>query len=146
MRMWKGRTPAIGRGADTAAAWPGKPSWAATAAPAASPRKRRRPVVPRPMSSIAPIPNSFSRSAVPRVRGHRRTAHRVVEPGKLPCRPGCFTGATGRFAREPWRWRSFRDAAEGVIGMAKILFVVSGATYLTLKDGTRYATGYWAEE
>ncbi|MFR0359411.1 type 1 glutamine amidotransferase domain-containing protein [Streptomyces sediminimaris] len=30
--------------------------------------------------------------------------------------------------------------------MAKVLFVVSGATYLTLKDGTRYATGYWAEE
>jgi putative intracellular protease/amidase len=33
-----------------------------------------------------------------------------------------------------------------VIEMAKILFVVSGATYLTLKDGSRYATGYWAEE
>ncbi|MEU1081671.1 type 1 glutamine amidotransferase domain-containing protein [Streptomyces sp. NPDC005908] len=30
--------------------------------------------------------------------------------------------------------------------MAKILFVVSGATYWVLKDGTRYATGYWAEE
>jgi putative intracellular protease/amidase len=30
--------------------------------------------------------------------------------------------------------------------MAKILFIVSGATYLVLKDGTRYATGYWAEE
>ncbi|MEU7855102.1 type 1 glutamine amidotransferase domain-containing protein [Nonomuraea sp. NPDC049141] len=30
--------------------------------------------------------------------------------------------------------------------MAKLLFVVTGATYLTLKDGTRYATGYWAEE
>ncbi|MFJ8777665.1 type 1 glutamine amidotransferase domain-containing protein [Streptomyces sp. NPDC102476] len=30
--------------------------------------------------------------------------------------------------------------------MAKILFMVSGATYLTLKDGTRHATGYWAEE
>lgn len=30
--------------------------------------------------------------------------------------------------------------------MAKILFVVSGATYLVLKDGTRWATGYWAEE
>jgi putative intracellular protease/amidase len=30
--------------------------------------------------------------------------------------------------------------------MAKILFVVSGTTYLVLKDGTRYATGYWAEE
>ncbi|MFL5994274.1 MAG: type 1 glutamine amidotransferase domain-containing protein [Streptomyces sp.] len=30
--------------------------------------------------------------------------------------------------------------------MAKVLFVVSGATYLTLKDGTRHATGYWAEE
>jgi putative intracellular protease/amidase len=30
--------------------------------------------------------------------------------------------------------------------MARILFVVTGATYLTLKDGTRYATGYWAEE
>ncbi|MFC4508528.1 MULTISPECIES: type 1 glutamine amidotransferase domain-containing protein [Streptomyces] len=30
--------------------------------------------------------------------------------------------------------------------MAKILFVVSGATYWTLKDGTRHATGYWAEE
>ncbi|WP_225847466.1 type 1 glutamine amidotransferase domain-containing protein [Streptomyces sp. HPF1205] len=30
--------------------------------------------------------------------------------------------------------------------MARILFVVSGATYWVLKDGTRYATGYWAEE
>ena len=30
--------------------------------------------------------------------------------------------------------------------MAKVLFVVTGATYLVLKDGTRYATGYWAEE
>lgn len=30
--------------------------------------------------------------------------------------------------------------------MAKILFVISGATYLVLRDGTRYATGYWAEE
>ena len=28
----------------------------------------------------------------------------------------------------------------------KILFIVSGATYWVLKDGTRYATGYWAEE
>jgi hypothetical protein len=30
--------------------------------------------------------------------------------------------------------------------MAKVLFMVSGATYWVLKDGTRYATGYWAEE
>ncbi|MGY3205002.1 type 1 glutamine amidotransferase domain-containing protein [Streptomyces sp. TE5632] len=30
--------------------------------------------------------------------------------------------------------------------MAKVLFVVTGAAYLVLKDGTRYATGYWAEE
>lgn len=30
--------------------------------------------------------------------------------------------------------------------MAKVLFIVSGATYWVLKDGTRYATGYWAEE
>jgi putative intracellular protease/amidase len=30
--------------------------------------------------------------------------------------------------------------------MARILFIVSGATYWVLKDGTRYATGYWAEE
>jgi putative intracellular protease/amidase len=30
--------------------------------------------------------------------------------------------------------------------MAKILFIVSGTTYLVLKDGTRYPTGYWAEE
>src|SRR5580693_10070536 len=30
--------------------------------------------------------------------------------------------------------------------MAKIVFIVSGATYWVLKDGTRYATGYWAEE
>jgi putative intracellular protease/amidase len=30
--------------------------------------------------------------------------------------------------------------------MAKILFIVSGATYWVLEDGTRYATGYWAEE
>nr|WP_202471160.1 type 1 glutamine amidotransferase domain-containing protein [Streptomyces sp. SID8377] len=26
------------------------------------------------------------------------------------------------------------------------MFIVSGATYWVLKDGTRYATGYWAEE
>ncbi|SCE18827.1 Putative intracellular protease/amidase [Streptomyces sp. DvalAA-14] len=30
--------------------------------------------------------------------------------------------------------------------MAKVLFIVSGATYWVLQDGTRYATGYWAEE
>jgi putative intracellular protease/amidase len=30
--------------------------------------------------------------------------------------------------------------------MAKILFVVSAASYWTLKDGTRHPTGYWAEE
>jgi putative intracellular protease/amidase len=30
--------------------------------------------------------------------------------------------------------------------MAKILFIVSGAAYWLLKDGTRHATGYWAEE
>src|SRR5262249_19131628 len=30
--------------------------------------------------------------------------------------------------------------------MAKILFIVSGAAYWVLKDGTRHATGYWAEE
>lgn len=30
--------------------------------------------------------------------------------------------------------------------MAKVLFVVTGATYWVLKDGTRWATGYWAEE
>ncbi|TXL88173.1 type 1 glutamine amidotransferase domain-containing protein [Streptomyces sp. IB2014 016-6] len=30
--------------------------------------------------------------------------------------------------------------------MAKVLFIVSGATYWVLEDGTRYATGYWAEE
>ncbi|MPY30969.1 type 1 glutamine amidotransferase domain-containing protein [Streptomyces adustus] len=30
--------------------------------------------------------------------------------------------------------------------MARVLFIVSGATYWVLKDGTRHATGYWAEE
>ncbi|MFE0541225.1 type 1 glutamine amidotransferase domain-containing protein [Streptomyces sp. NPDC058891] len=30
--------------------------------------------------------------------------------------------------------------------MAKLLFVMTGTAYWTLKDGTRYATGYWAEE
>lgn len=30
--------------------------------------------------------------------------------------------------------------------MAKVLFGMTGTAYLTLKDGTRYATGYWAEE
>ncbi|MFD3925445.1 type 1 glutamine amidotransferase domain-containing protein [Streptomyces sp. NPDC058614] len=30
--------------------------------------------------------------------------------------------------------------------MAKLLFVLTGARYWVLKDGTRYATGYWAEE
>ncbi len=30
--------------------------------------------------------------------------------------------------------------------MARILFIVSGASYWVLKDGRRYATGYWAEE
>jgi putative intracellular protease/amidase len=32
------------------------------------------------------------------------------------------------------------------IAAARILFIVSGATYWVMKDGTRYATGYWAEE
>jgi hypothetical protein len=27
-----------------------------------------------------------------------------------------------------------------------VLFIVSGATYWVMKDGSRYATGYWAEE
>jgi putative intracellular protease/amidase len=35
---------------------------------------------------------------------------------------------------------------EEVNVVARVLFIVSGATYLVLKDGTRYATGYWAEE
>ncbi|MEV3960368.1 type 1 glutamine amidotransferase domain-containing protein [Nocardia sp. NPDC050193] len=30
--------------------------------------------------------------------------------------------------------------------MADILFVVTGASYWTLNDGTRHPTGYWAEE
>lgn len=30
--------------------------------------------------------------------------------------------------------------------MAKVLFVVTGTSYWTLKDGTRHPTGYWAEE
>ena len=30
--------------------------------------------------------------------------------------------------------------------MVKILFVITGASYWTLKDGTRHPTGYWAEE
>lgn len=30
--------------------------------------------------------------------------------------------------------------------MAKILFVVTGASYWTLKDGARHPAGYWAEE
>jgi putative intracellular protease/amidase len=35
---------------------------------------------------------------------------------------------------------------EEVLGMAKVLFVVTGASYWTLADGTRHPTGYWAEE
>ncbi|MGA5301831.1 type 1 glutamine amidotransferase domain-containing protein [Nucisporomicrobium flavum] len=30
--------------------------------------------------------------------------------------------------------------------MSKILFVMTGADHLTLKDGTRHPTGFWAEE
>jgi hypothetical protein len=30
--------------------------------------------------------------------------------------------------------------------MAKILFVMTGASHRTLADGTRHTTGYWAEE
>lgn len=30
--------------------------------------------------------------------------------------------------------------------MARILFAMTGASYWTLKDGTRHPTGYWAEE
>jgi hypothetical protein len=37
------------------------------------------------------------------------------------------------------------DAATEIVA-AKVLFIVTGATYWVLKDGTRYATGYWAEE
>jgi putative intracellular protease/amidase len=47
-------------------------------------------------------------------------------------------------ARQPDCIDVCRD--EEVIAMAKILFIVSGATYWVLKDGTRHATGYWAEE
>jgi putative intracellular protease/amidase len=57
------------------------------------------------------------------------------------------------FAREPGCRQRFRGAdagpglgTAGVIEMAKVLFVMTGATYWVLKDGTRYATGYWAEE
>jgi putative intracellular protease/amidase len=32
------------------------------------------------------------------------------------------------------------------IAAARVLFIVTGATYWVMKDGTRYATGYWAEE
>jgi putative intracellular protease/amidase len=39
-----------------------------------------------------------------------------------------------------------RNPAERRSRMARVLFIVSGATYWVLKDGTRYATGYWAEE
>src|SRR5690349_17315823 len=39
-----------------------------------------------------------------------------------------------------------RPGRRRVFAMAKVLFIVSGATYWVLKDGTRYATGYWAEE
>src|SRR5262245_20148808 len=38
-----------------------------------------------------------------------------------------------------------RDIGDNSL-MAKILFVMTGASYWTLKDGTRHATGYWAEE
>src|ERR1700731_34831 len=38
-------------------------------------------------------------------------------------------------------WKREEDGA-----MAKVLFIVSGASYWVLKDGSRYATGYWAEE
>src|SRR5262245_53056487 len=34
----------------------------------------------------------------------------------------------------------------GGTAMAKILFVMTGASYWTLKDGHRHPTGYWAEE
>jgi len=30
--------------------------------------------------------------------------------------------------------------------MAKILFVMTGASYWKLADGTRHPTGYWAED
>lgn len=30
--------------------------------------------------------------------------------------------------------------------MARIVFVITGTSYWTLKDGTRHPTGYWAEE
>src|SRR5689334_12398612 len=38
-----------------------------------------------------------------------------------------------------------RSRHEGA-SMSKILFVVTGATHWTLKDGTQHPTGYWAEE
>src|SRR3954466_6624174 len=57
---------------------------------------------------------------------------------RAPYRPVCL------------RWNGDRSAigsgTRRKSDMAKVLFVVSGATYWVLKDGTRYATGYWAEE
>jgi putative intracellular protease/amidase len=46
-------------------------------------------------------------------------------------------------------WQGLYGGAKGEkrsVLMAKIVFIVSGATYWVLKDGTRHATGYWAEE
>src|SRR5215469_11851500 len=39
-----------------------------------------------------------------------------------------------------------RDRIRRWFPMARILIVVTGASYWTLKDGTRHPTGYWAEE
>src|SRR5215469_11714975 len=39
-----------------------------------------------------------------------------------------------------------RQEKEGEHPMAKILCVLTGASYWTLKDGHRHPTGYWAEE
>src|SRR3954466_10066581 len=93
------------------------------------------------------MPEARSRSIQ---AGHcmRRRSYYTTEHEEGRPSPGCNWSATSVLVT---RWKSVESPTSQVgtrrrRTMAKVLFIVSGATYWVLKDGTRYATGYWAEE
>jgi putative intracellular protease/amidase len=76
-------------------------------------------------------PDILDGAAVRPERARERRLHLTECPRR-------HRGVEGGIGCGGWDERSFM--------MAKLLFVMTGAAYWTLRDGTRHATGYWAEE
>src|SRR5215469_13323383 len=74
-------------------------------------------------------------------------AERVQRQGLSAQAPGGSTRRASPSSLQMSRFpRVVRPGGIGAISMAKILFVLTGASFWTMKDGHRHPTGYWAEE